>query len=115
MTDTKTTETTETTEQPPTYPTRDEVFEFLEPRVEKMPFKAEITKEGDDKIVIRQVLYDARLRPQGKADIYTLTFVEGEPMSGYFQPRDLYFGGVTPRDIWHSVCRLIGKPQMYNL
>ena len=97
------------------YPTRDEVFDYLEPRVAKFPFKAEITKEGDHDIKIRQVLYDSQLRPSGKVDVYTLTFTEDNPVSGYFHPRDIYFGGETPKAIWRSVCRLIGKPQMYDL
>lgn len=97
------------------YPTRDEVYDYLVPRVEKFPFKAEVVKEGDDKIVIRQVLYDSRLRPNGNVEVFTMTFTADNPMMGYFAPRDVYFGGETPYTIWRSICRLIGKPQLYDL
>lgn len=97
------------------YLTRDEVFDFLAPRVEQFPFKAEIVKEGVDKIAIRQVLYDAKLRPNGKVDLFDLTFTEDEPIYGYCAIRDIYFGGETPRAVWRTICRLIGKPQLYDI
>lgn len=98
-----------------TYPSRDEVFEFLEPRVDKFPFKAKVEKVDTNKIVISQVLYDRQLKPNGSVELYTLTFENNQPVVGFFIPRETYFGGETPRAIWRSIARLIGKPQMYDL
>lgn len=91
------------------------MFEFLVPRVEQFPFKAEIVKEGVDKIAIRQVIYDSKLRPNGKVDLFDLTFTEDEPICGYCAVRDIYFGGETPRAVWRTICRLIGKPQLFDI
>lgn len=94
------------------HPTRDEVYEYLEPLVEKLPFKASIEKLGENKLMLAQVIYDSMLRPHGKVELFTLTFEDNEPMVGYFSPRDIYFGGNTPKEIWRAICRLIGKPQL---